>query len=353
MIKCFIDKQKVTVLGTGSVPVDSKYEYIPFPRPIRTIREKIKNIVDLMKGNYEKYIANQFEIELSEEFKRTSFDLIICHDLLLLPFALSIKKNASILFDAREYYPTHFNSSILWRLFYKGLNNYLCGVYIGKVDHVITVSSGLAKLYDQYFGVKPKVIQSWPEYELLKPIDVNPKKIKIVHHGNANPTRKLELMIELMDYVDDRFHLDMYLVNVSEKYHKYLKILASRRNNVTIKAPIPFCDLVKVLNQYDIGMFLVPPVTDNLKYVLPNKFFEFIQARLAIAIGPSPEMKEIVEQFDLGVVSTDFSPKALADRVSQLTAENIMRYKTNANIAATKFNADQNCKRLNEIVGKQ
>jgi hypothetical protein len=30
---------------------------------------------------------------------------------------------------------------------------------------------------------------------------------------------------------------------------------------------------------------------------LPNKFFEFIQARLAVAIWPSPEMSKITKTF--------------------------------------------------------
>jgi uncharacterized UPF0146 family protein len=83
---------------------------------------------------------------------------------------------------------------------------------------------------------------------------------------------------------------------------------------------------------------------------LPNKFFEFIQARLAIAIGPSPEMAAIVKEHDLGVVADDFTPQALAAKLNALTVDDIMHYKHNANKAAAIYNAEESMKVLKTVV---
>ena len=42
---------------------------------------------------------------------------------------------------------------------------------------------------------------------------------------------------------------------------------------IKIKEPVEFDELVNSLNSYDIGLFYVEPLTDNLKYCLPNKLF--------------------------------------------------------------------------------
>ena len=85
-------------------------------------------------------------------------------------------------------------------------------------------------------------------------------------------------------------------------------------------------------------------------YALPNKFFEFIQARLAIAIGPSPEMARLVKQYNLGIVSQDFTPKSMAESLNSLTKEQIRQYKENANQTAKILNAEREGEKLLRIL---
>ena len=97
-------------------------------------------------------------------------------------------------------------------------------------------------------------------------------------------------------------------------------------------------EICRRLNQYDVGIYLLPPVNFNHEHALPNKFFEFIQARLAVAIGPSPEMARIVNEYSLGVIAASFEPKALAAALDQLTDESIRAYKLAAGRAARELN---------------
>ena len=78
----------------------------------------------------------------------------------------------------------------------------------------------------------------------------------------------------------------------------------------------------------------------NNEHALPNKFFEFIQARLAIAIGPSTEMQKIVKKEGLGIVAKDFSLAAMAEELNSLQASDIARYKVSAHQNAKKYSAD-------------
>ena len=89
-------------------------------------------------------------------------------------------------------------------------------------------------------------------------------------------------------------------------------------------------------------MYLLPPTSFNTQHALPNKFFEFIQPRLAIAIGPSPEMAKIVEAHDCGVVARDFEPKSLANCLLKLDYNKINHYKCQSHRIARKLSAEQN-----------
>lgn len=288
---------------------------------------------------------------LIASLSKEQFDLIISHDLVLLPLAFGIRgEKTKIMLDAREYYPMNFNDDWVWRITKKPVNEYLCNTYLQRCDKVLTVSPGLSDEYRREYGIEAEVIMSLPAFQELGPSPQDSGKIRMVHHGNANPSRKTELMLEMMDYVDDRFSLDLMLVVTSVSYWNKIVEMAESRKNVQVIPPVPMHDIVKTINQYDIGLYLASPGNFNVKYMLPNKLFEFIQARLAIAIGPSIEMKKIVEKYECGIVSQDFSPLSLAHELNHLTAERLDTLKQHAHQAAQELNAEVNGKRIHEIV---
>ena len=99
--------------------------------------------------------------------------------------------------------------------------------------------------------------------------------------------------------------------------------------------------ICKHINAYDVGLFLLPPNNFNYRHALPNKFFEFIQAGLAVAIGPSPEMATLVERHGCGVVAESFEPQALARALQGLTTEKLMAFKDAAHRAADELSFER------------
>jgi hypothetical protein len=100
--------------------------------------------------------------------------------------------------------------------------------------------------------------------------------------------------------------------------------------------------ITTMANDYDIGVYSLPAVNFNTRHALPNKLFEFIQARLAVAIGPSPEMAEIVTRYGCGVVAKDFEPESLADELNRLDDTAIAHFKAASNAAAAELSAERN-----------
>lgn len=275
------------------------------------------------------------------QLETIKYDLIIVEDLYLLPTARKIARGAKLIFDAREYYPLQNEERFLWRLLEKPDRMRVCKQFLPKCDHVLTVSPGLAKRYDHEFGTSCVVFRSVPFYNENQPILTRQDSVRIVHHGIANPNRELEKMIDVVRQLDKRFSFDMYLTGTSS-YIESLKNYAQGLNNVRICDPVPYDQLDNMLSSgYDIGFFYNEPLTFNLEHSLPNKLFEFIQARLAIAIGPSPDMAEVVNGFGCGVVSKEFSIASMADELNALRAEDIDKMKIQSDKAAKVLNYEK------------
>ena len=277
------------------------------------------------------------------------FDLILAHDFKPLPMIYQLNKNPNILVDIHEYYFDMSNKRI--RLISR-FDDYLISTYFLRCDKGFTVSQGIAEEYKNKSGKNFQVITSAHDYVECQPSSVMPDKIRIIHHGNANSDRKLERMIQVMDNVDKRFELDLMLTALTfdMPYLKSLQKMADSRKNVRLLPPVASKDIVTFTSQYDIGFFLLPETNFSLKYSLPNKFFEFIQARLCIAIGPSVEMAKIVKKYDLGIVAEDFNPNTMANMLNALTEEQIMYHKQQCHRFAHELSSEKEMVKLGCII---
>jgi glycosyltransferase involved in cell wall biosynthesis len=152
-----------------------------------------------------------------------------------------------------------------------------------------------------------------------------------------------------MQFLDDRFELNLMLVGDTD-YIASLKQLAASHSNVNFLPPIGTKEIASFTNQFDVGIYSLPPTNFNNEHALPNKFFEYIQARLAIVIAPSPEMVRLVKQYELGVVAEDFSPRGMAHAIRGLTVEQIDQFKANASKHAYELSAEKNRELFMELI---
>lgn len=352
------DTNTITVVCFDA-PESLPAELIKIKKIKPTIFQKAITTFFLLSRFYEVAYKILYDFpRLRQEIKNRSFDLIISNDIETLPLAFKIKKSEKILFDAHEYAPTHYEEKLVWRILFQGFNQFLCKKYLPLVDQMITVGDGLANEYSAHYGVQPIVLTNAPDFINLSPSPVNLNTIRLIHHGAASPSRQLEVMIKMMGYLDSRFSLDMMLIipNLANKktrsYLNYLKSLIRDNPKVKIIPSVKSYHVIETIQQYDIGVYILPPISFNSANSLPNKLFDFIQARLAIAIGPTPEMANIVNTYKLGVVAEDFSPQALAKKLNSLTTSEILSFKMNADKSAKELSADNNKTILLNLVDK-
>jgi hypothetical protein len=348
------EKYDLHVAGYGPRPEgwEGTYYGMDFPRP-ETLLTKVMKGLQLIVGLFEyfywreKYVKSTLKL-----LSNIQFDLVVANDIYALPLSLKLNSRFGVLYDSHEYSPLEFSEDLKWRVTVGRLNSYLCKKYIPCLLAMTTVSHSIASKYYFEYKVSPKIIYNAPNFKLLQPNKVVEGSIRLIHHGLALETRCLETMIEMMDYVDDRFTLDFYLVKSKSKYYNRLISLASKNPRIKFNSPVLMLDLPNMINQYDVGLFLLKPANFNSMFALPNKFFEFVQGRVAIAVGPSPEMASLVKQYNMGVVSDSFNPKDLATSLNALTTQQVMNFKWAAHLASQELNGEQSGKVLLDEINR-
>jgi hypothetical protein len=111
----------------------------------------------------------------------------------------------------------------------------------------------------------------------------------------------------------DNVTLDLMLIPTDKKYYGELLALAQETDNVRIVSPIQLDEVATVLSGYSAGVVAIPPTNYNYANCLPNKFFQYIQARLPVISTPIPEVKQIIEQYQIGWVSSSFTTRSLQE----------------------------------------
>lgn len=346
-IEYLIPHYDLTVVGYGAAP---QYDVEWIPVDNQTKLDLVKSTLLLAAGrsipalSEYRYWHHRPFAQAFAHMQARQWDAFYANEWSALPVAVRVaaSNRAPVVYDAHEFSPLQFEHHVGWRTLYAPMIRYLLRQYAPHVSASITVCQAIAERYHQEFGLTPIVVRSAP-----KPVDVpdhaiDPACIQLVHHGNAQYNRRLEFMIEAVAHMDERYHLNFMLVDHEKGCLDRLKRLAQQiaPGRVTFVDPVHPMQIVSTLARYDVGLSLMYPISYNYRMALPNKFFEAINAGLAVVVGQSPMMIDIINQFECGVASPDFEPESVAATVNRLTVEDIQTMRAASRRAAQVLNAD-------------
>lgn len=303
-----------------------------------SILEKFSWGAALLAGKYKPYLG-RYSTPAFSHLNSIKFDLVIAHNIHTCPLAFALAKGAPVLIDLHEYLPGECEESFKWRLLFQRPVFNLCSYFLPRAAALLTPSEGVAKKYAQEFNVDSAVNYNAPPFVAQTPSSVE-GKIALVHHGIAAKERCTDKLLDLMDLLDDRFHLHLYMVGTDDFYCK-IRDKALKRSNVSWHDPVPMPTIAKTLNAYDIGIAILPPCNSNHELTIGNKIFEFVQARLAIVAWPTEGISHILEKFGVGLCSPEASVESMAQVLNSLTPEDIMRFKKASDTAAGELTAEK------------
>ncbi|MCL3776985.1 glycosyltransferase [Actinomyces sp. 186855] len=282
------------------------------------------------------------------------FNMVVANDARSIPTAFAVAHGAPVWADMHEWAPEERTHVLSWRLLVSPLMDHVCREYLPRCAAVTTVGRQIAGLYQERYGVTPRLVCNTAPYADLRPSHpAQDGTIRLVHSGGAVVGRNIEAMIDAVKALDERFTLALYLVTGGGNDGEYLTSLKARASScerISFPAPVRPEDLPTTLNQYDVGIFWIPPFNTNARLTLPNKIFDYVQARLAVAVGPTAEMVDVVNEHGLGLCSATNEVEDIVATLSSLTPESVAAFKEAADSAARELSFEHEKQTIHTIV---
>lgn len=193
-----------------------------------------------------------------------------------------------------------------------------------KLRSVYAVNASIADIYRKEYRNEIRVIRNVPvrktNIAAKNRVDLGiPADHKIIlYQGAVNVDRGLEEAIRAMKFVTEKACL---LIIGSGDVMDQLKILSVQEgvsDKVIFTGPIALEDLHEYTLMAELGLSIEKDVSLNYHFCLPNKFLDYIQARVPVLVSPLPEMKAIVEKYGIGEMIESHDPQYLATKFDSL-----------------------------------
>ncbi len=267
----------------------------------------------------------------------------LANDWTALPIALRLigEQGGILVYDTHELASEEYAERFAWRMLHRPRVVALEELGLRKAALVTCVSEGIAENLQAAYRLKerPMVVCNTPAFQDM-PFRPTGERIEVLYHGVVSPGRGLEECIQSVSLWRPEFHLTIR-GPAGDAYRRELERrieAAGVGDRVRLVPPVPMTDLVREANRADVGLFVLPGHSRHNRFVLPNKFFEYTMAGLAMCVSDLPEMARLLKRHDLGRLIGGLSPEAIATQVNALDRETIDCYKRNALTAARLLN---------------
>lgn len=334
-VRLFTPKYEVTTCGFGPAPEGVK-RHLELTHA--TLPGKTWDVLLELKAYKAGYWLMPDVRNAAKALKGLKFDAILADDIDTVPLALSLRPRLGVHADIHEYFPRLQEEQAPWAKRIGPWYLWLCQRYLPRCQSVTTVSKRIAQEYEVQTGAKVGVVTNATPYWQLNPTPVA-EPIRLVHSGTSHRERNIEAIVDGVIEAGN-CTLDLYLTPNDPEHLEHLKQRAQENSAITVHPPVPYEQLIETLNGYDLGVHLLPPINFNFANALPNKLFDFVQARLGVVVGPSPEMARIVEEAGLGVVAPGYSASDLAQVLKGLTKAQVQEFKAASHAHARELSAD-------------
>jgi glycosyltransferase involved in cell wall biosynthesis len=269
--------------------------------------------------------------------------LIINHHAGSLPITLKLvkKRNIPFISNLHEFYPGVADEKMTHLKEWMSYEAQLCQELLPKAAAVFTVCEGIRQEYKNTFGVDSFVVRNDKPYHSGQPVYWKEgEPLRIIHHGAALRARQLEQMIDAVERLGENYTMDFMLVASDEEYYSQLKKRADGKKNIRFLDPVAPDKIVETLRNYHVGLYSLTPGSINHKLALPNKIFEYVQAKVCIVCSPNQEIKRLVSDYEVGYILPGWSENDMVHALLQLTPSTVNAAKDNAHKHAFELSSE-------------
>lgn len=316
---------------------------LPIQRSYKTYRMRL-----LFRKKFCFYAEYNIRLFLFLLFKKAH--LLVSNDLDTLPanFLTSRIKKIPLLYDSHEYFTEV--PELIHRKRVQNIWQRIESYIVPRLTVAITVNESLAEMYTQKYGTPFYTIRNVPEYQnseihtidkqLFFPTEVTHV---LLYQGSLNVGRGIEALIDTIPLLDKHFGLLIIGSGDIDGELKERVIKLNLQERVRFLGKMPFEQLRSYTAAAFLGFSLEENKGLNYYYALPNKLFDYIHAGVPVVCSNFPEMKRIIESYQIGVTLDTINAEKLAETIKNIE-RNIDLYqlwKKNCKTAALELNWDK------------
>jgi len=335
--------KKVLVISLSEEITNTKYDFQNFTVKISNLRRV-----------YLRWLI--FSFLVNQILRRIKYKYLVASDLYALPVC-SINKINVLLYDSREIYSEL--ASLENRKIAKSIIRSIEKKFIKNVDKII-VTSDDDKIYLCQNLTNKKtyiIIKNLPPYK--EKINSNylrdklkiPTKDKIfIYQGMIQKGRGIFNFIDAIQELDNIRFILIGENNISDELNKYINS-KKLKDKIHILEPVPYTNLYEITTSADIGIALFEPISISYKLALPNKLFEYILAGIPILATNLSSIKEIIENYNIGLLVNDvYNKNELKEKINLIINTKIYNdQKQNIDKIRNKFTYESQIDTIKEL----
>jgi glycosyltransferase involved in cell wall biosynthesis len=158
--------------------------------------------------------------------------------------------------------------------------------------------------------------------DLRQTFGIEPDKKIVLYQGGVGPSRNLEPVIAAFAQVRKAAFVIRGPGNeyYAEGYRRLARQVGA--DNVFCLPPVPSAQVVAQARAADFGLWtLLANVGLNFKFSLPNKVFEYLAAGLPVIAADLPEVRRILDTYQIGVCFEPDTPSSIAEAVNRIVED--------------------------------
>jgi glycosyltransferase involved in cell wall biosynthesis len=255
-----------------------------------------------------RYIAIliEFYIKLFLLAKKIKPKVLHCHDIMVLPIGVLIKKiyKTKLIYDAHELESQkNGTGAIESKIIY-----FIEKLSWSSIDHLIVVSPSILQWYNKTIGtIASSIIMNAPFLEKHPRVDQSdylretyhiPTSSRVfIYIGGFMRGRGIELLIDI--FKKEEIHSHIVFLGYGLLKEEMMKS-ADNYPNIHVHDAVPHEEVVPIAKSADVGLCFIQNISLSDYYCLPNKLFEYAFAQIPMLASNFPDIVEVVEKFKLG-----------------------------------------------------
>lgn len=278
------------------------------------------------------------------------------HSVSFLPLAMMVKlclPHTKIIYETHEL-ETETNGASGAK---KKLRRLIEAIGMPFISHTIAVSPSICDWYaTRYRTDEVSLVMNCPPFVAKQKSDyfkthfkLSSDKVVFLYQGIMSPGRGIEGLVAALDNLPEQAVL--VLLGYGVDFDKWYRLnLTSPR--LFVHPAVPFEKILEVTSSADCGISFMEDTCLSHRFALPNKLFEFIQARIAVIVSPTVDQSQLVTTAGVGLVCNSFDTTAITRACEKFMAGTLGDIEANLEQAAQTYSWQNQEKNLLKVYAR-